>query len=187
MTLERKSRIHSSSCRCAGSSTTAGRSQVPAAPLLAPSGSGSGRYQTYIHIIPPPEPKSALSPGRTEALRPRRRRSDGSRGRGGERPQRCSGAEPSQAVSPVRGADRCDVTAQSAARTPSSFREAPFRINVADVTEPRQETFLEADMKQLFMFTRPERIIAITLSDKCKKKTERINILKKMNICALSQ
>lgn len=76
VTLEQKSKIHSTSCRSAGSSTTAGRSQVPAAPLLGPSGSGSGRYQTYIHIIP--QPKSALSPGRTEGLRPRRR-SDGSR------------------------------------------------------------------------------------------------------------
>lgn len=183
VTLEQKSKIHSTSCRSAGSSTTAGRSQVPAAPLLGPSGSGSGRYQTYIHIIPPAEVRSESWPHRRAATAASERREPG---REEERPQRCSGAEPSQAVSPVRGADRCDVTAQSAARTPSSFREAPFRINVADVTEPRQETFLEADMKQLFMFTRPERIIAIRLSDKCRK-TERINILKKMNICALSQ
>lgn len=132
---------------------------------------------------PPAEVRSESWPHRGAATAASERREPG---REEERPQRCSGAEPSQAVSPVRGADRCDVTAQSAARTPSSFREAPFRINVADVTEPRQETFLEADMKQLFMFTRPERIIAIRLSDKCRK-TERINILKKMNICALSQ
>lgn len=105
---------------------------VPRAPGLV------GTRLTSTSYPPPAEVRSESWPHRGAATAASERREPG---RGEERPQRCSGAEPSQAVSPVRGADRCDVTAQSAARTPSSFREAPFRINVADVTEPRQETF----------------------------------------------
>lgn len=62
-----------------------------------------------------------------------------------ERPGSRSGAKPSEAErSRVRRSVRSEPTAGASARSlprgHSSFRESPFRINLPDVTDPRQET-----------------------------------------------